>query len=259
MWDRILALPRAGALALLVLASLPAQVRRPYIENFDTGPGGWYADRYSALAVWDGVAYCYGPWWVDANHAPPGAGYLHLLIWMYTDKRHYQGDSEYLRKLPYRGNRFAEENFSRDLTGARISVRMRGELEARGSQVVLLAQAKTPKTTANLALTGRPFRVTRDWIEQTVELDPDSKLWTCLGARHDMTGVYGCDSPAAVLADVNLDLIFILFPIEARPADPAIHEPDRLRALQDYPVDPKYLPKGLLMFDWVRIDYPGDK
>ena len=71
-----------------------------------------------------------------------------------------------------------------------------------------------------------------------------------------MTNLYGCDSAAAVLADVNLDLISILFPVDARPADPAVYEPNRLRALQDYPVDLKYLPKGLLMFDWVRIDYP---
>src|SRR6188768_4142229 len=65
--------------------------REAYLETFDHGPGGWYADRRYALRVWDGVAYCYSPWWVDANHAPPGAGYLHLVLWMHTDKRNYEG------------------------------------------------------------------------------------------------------------------------------------------------------------------------
>jgi len=35
---------------------------RVYIETFDNGPGGWYADRYYALPVWDDVAHCYSPW-----------------------------------------------------------------------------------------------------------------------------------------------------------------------------------------------------
>ena len=53
-------------------------VRRTYVETFDDGPGGWYGGRKFALPVWDGVAYCYSPWWVDANHAPPGAGWRRL-------------------------------------------------------------------------------------------------------------------------------------------------------------------------------------
>ena len=50
-----------------------------YRETFDNGAGGWVADLSSRLPVWDGVAYCHSPWSIDANHAPPGAGYLHLL------------------------------------------------------------------------------------------------------------------------------------------------------------------------------------
>src|SRR5712672_957512 len=69
-------------------------LRRTYVETFDNGPGGWYADRRYALPVWDGVAYCHSPWWLDANHAPPGAGYLHLLMWIYTDKREYEGKED---------------------------------------------------------------------------------------------------------------------------------------------------------------------
>jgi hypothetical protein len=31
--------------------------RNHYMETFDSGPGGWYRDRYYAMPVWDGAAY----------------------------------------------------------------------------------------------------------------------------------------------------------------------------------------------------------
>ena len=57
-----------------------------YVESFDNGAGGWIANRYDPLPVWDGIAYCYGPWYLDSNHAPPGAGYLlkrKALLWAF--------------------------------------------------------------------------------------------------------------------------------------------------------------------------------
>lgn len=228
-----------------------------YVETFDNGPGGWYADRRFALPVWDGVAHCYSPWWTDANHAPPGAGYLHILLWIYTNKAHYEEDSEYNRLLPYRGSRFAEEGYSRNLTNAKLTVRLRGDGDFKGAEMLFLAQAKTDKTTANFVLTAQPFKITRDWSEQTVMLVPDSKQWTCLGARHDMQNDYGCDDIEKVLADVNLDIIFVLFPLKVVPAGVEIEDINTPRAVQDYPVDQQHLPKGLIMFDTIRIEYPN--
>ena len=246
-------------LNLMAIDVWTAPKREPYLETFDHGPGGWYSDRRYALPVWDGVAYCYSPWWVDANHAPPGAGYLHLLLWMHTHKQNYEGKEDVLKLLPYVGNRFIDEGYSRDLRNARITVRMRGEVELNGAQVLLLAQAKTPKTTANLVLSAQPLKVTKDWSEQTLTLVPDSSQWTCLGARHDMQSEYGCDEAAAVLQDVNVDLIFVLFPLKPVPALPEITgaQIDRLRAVKDYAVSQESLPKGVIMFDTIRIDYPA--
>lgn len=235
----------------------PAPDPRVYVETFDDGPGGWYADRRLALPVWDGVAYCHSPWWTDANHAPPGAGYLHMMMWIYTNKAHYQVDDEYTRLLPYRGSRFAEEGHSRNLTNARLTVRLRGEGDFKGAELLFLVQAKTAKTTVNSALTGQPFKITRDWSEQTVTLAPDPKQWTCLGARHDMQNDYGCDDIDKVLADVNLDMIFILFPLKVVPAGVEINDINAPRAVQDYPVDQQHLPKGLIMFDTIKIEYPN--
>jgi hypothetical protein len=239
----------------VVSGRLAAQSRTPYIETFDHGPGGWYSDRYYALDVWDGVAYCYGPWWVDANHAPPGAGYLNLIMWLYTNKRK-QAQGAKSRTMPYANSAFVEQGKSTDLRNAKLTVRLRGNMDLKGTHMVFLVQAETKKTTANFVLTGQPFKITREWSEQTVTLVPDPKHWTCMGARHDMTDVYGCDDIAKVLADVNLDIIFVLFPVKVVPLCEKIKDINQPRAVKDYPVDPQYLPKGLIMFDTVRIDYP---
>jgi hypothetical protein len=232
--------------------------KRAYVETFDDGPGGWYADRRYALSVWDGVAYCQSPWWLDANHAPPGAGYLHLLLWMHTDKHLYADKPDVLKLLPYVGNGFIAGGYSRDLTNVRLTVRLRGEADLKGAQVLLLVQAKTARTTANMVFSGQPFKLTKDWSEQTVILKPDPNQWTCLGGRHDMQAEYGCDEIAAVLKDVNIDIIFVLFPVKPAPAWPQITgaEIDRLRAVKDYPVLQDALPKGLIMFDTIKIEYP---
>jgi hypothetical protein len=136
-----------------------------------------------------------------------------------------------------------------------MTVRLRGELQARGAELLLLAQSETDKTTANMVLTGQPFRVTREWSEQTVTLAPDPGQWTCLGSRHDLTELYGCDDIEKVLEDVNIDLIFVLFPLEVVPLSDGVTDLHTPRAGADYAVDRDRLPKGLIMFDWVKIEY----
>ena len=244
---------------------------RTYTETFDDGPGGWIADLRSPLPVWDGVAYCYGPWSVDANHAPPGAGYVHLLMYLLTH-------SESLRSEAAGGhgtNRFVEDGYSTDLTNAKLSVRLRGTMDLSGplcnnhrpvprpdlggAQLLLLAQARvdgSPSTTANFVLTGQPFRITPEWSEQTVRLVPHPEQWTCLGARHDMTEVYGYADIADVLRDVNVDIVFVLFPLTIVPVGD-VDDIHRQWAAKDYTVDMQPLPKGLVMFDTVQIEYGG--
>jgi hypothetical protein len=224
--------------------------REPYIETFDNGPGGWVANNTEPLPVWDSVAYCYGPWYLDANHAPPGGGYLHLLMHLHTKKEHCGSPLE-------QDNRFIRQRQSRDLTNARLSVRLRGQMDAQGAQLVLLAQTEGPNNTwprRNFVLTGQPFEITPDWSDQTVTLVPDPAQWPCLGARHDLTK-YGCCDIAEALADVSVDLIFVLFPLKIEPITP-VADPHKQWAGKDYQVYQKSLPKGLVMFDTVRIDYP---
>ena len=238
---------------------------RTYTETFDDGPGGWVADLCSPQPVWDGVAHCFSPWSVDANHAPPGAGYLHVLMYLHTHAASV---------TPSEGvNRFVEGGYSSNLTNAKVTARLRGSLDLAGPlcnnqtpgsqrdtgdvQLFIHAQAHLegpPKTTANFILTGQPFEITEDWSEQTVQLTPDAQQWTSLGARHDLTDVYGDGDIAEVLADVNHDIIFLLFPLNVVPVG-EVDDVHRLWTARDYKVDMAYLPKGLIMFDTVQIEF----
>jgi hypothetical protein len=243
-----------------------AQSRTPYVETFDHGAGGWIANRRDPLPIWDGAAYCIGPWFLDPNHAPPGAGYLHLLMYLTTGAKW----------LPYENaeNRFIEQRKSTNLLNARFTLRLRGLFDLsektpnpvnprlgevpmglQGSELLLLVQAETQKTTANFVLTGQPFQITREWSEQTIVLKPDPKQWTCLGSRHDLADEYGCAEIAEVLRDVNVDFILVLFPLKVIPTG-EIADLHRPRAGEDYPVRQEVLPKGLLMVDTVKIEYP---
>lgn len=247
---------RVGLLAFSILlpCGIGAQIRSTYTETFDDGPGGWVANRYHPLTIFDGAAQLYGPWYLDSHHAPPGAGYLHMLMYLHTN-------SKQANEKIGGPNRFTRGNYSRDLRNATFTLRLRGDIDLQGSSMVLLAQSRTAATTANFVLTGQPFKITPSWTEQTVTLSPDPKQWTCLGARESKKHQYGCDGIDTVLKDVNVDLILVLFPLNVVPVKP-VAEPHKLRAGQDYPEEPsyevwqKFLPKGLIQVDMVSIRYP---
>jgi hypothetical protein len=211
--------------------------RDPDVETFDDGPGGWLVwpgpGEYVRPEIRDGVLLSRSPWSVDANHAPPGLGYLHLLAFLITRGELVQDVG--------RPNRFVDEGYDRDLTNARLTVPLRGELEHRGAELVILAQADIPGTRANYVLTGQPFQVTSDWNEQTITLAPEHDQWDCLGARHDLSHFYGCGDIADVLRDVNVDLIFVLFLLRIVPLSSGL-DIHRLRPHRDYEPNDQYLP-----------------
>lgn len=249
-----------AALIFAITVAAAGQSREPYVEDFDHGAGGWLANRYDLLPIFDGAAYCFGPWYLDSHHAPPGAGYLHMLMYLYTSEKNVGPE----RRSHLEGNRFIGQNKSTDLTNARLSVRLRGEVDLQGARLLLLVQGKTPKTTANFVLSGQPLRVEHEWTEQTLTLTPEPKQWTCLGARWDKRSDYGCDDITDVLRDVNWDIMFVLFPLKIVPTHPdRVSDPHKMRPGQDYPgypsyeVEQKFLPKGVIMIDWVRVEYPA--
>jgi len=227
-----------------------------YREDFASDPGGWWGWESNsagprALEYSPGTLTSRSPWWIDYNHAPPGAGYLHMLFCTYT-----RGPiGEHYREVggPHR---LLEGGFSSDYTHARISLRLKGELHPQGAQLVFLAQATVGETTSCWSLTGQPLSVGPDWSEQTITCTPDPTQWTAMGARHDRQDYYGVLELEQVLSDVNCDIMLILFPLGIAPMGPLDGDRDLLRPEKDYPVWRSRLPEGYVSLDWIEIEFP---
>jgi hypothetical protein len=228
-----------------------------YIETFDEDPGGWFgwisnSQGPKALEIRESCAISSSPWWIDYNHAPPGAGYMHLLYMLLTSGV----ASEHQREVSGL-NRYIAGGFGTDLTNARITLRLKGELVTRGSQLRLLCQGVHDGICTGWLLTGQAFEVTADWSEQTVHCVPDEQQWTCLGSRHDRTDFYGRTPLATVLGDTNADILFVLSPLDVASMGPIDGDAHILRPEQDYPVWRSRLPEGYVMLDEVRMEFPG--
>jgi len=226
-----------------------------YTETFDDGPGGWHGwqnnyDGDRPLEIRDGCVISRSPWWIDYNHAPPGAGYMHLLFILNTlgapSERHRMVAGE---------NRFIQGGFGTDFTNARLTLRLKGELLDKGTQLFLLCQGNRGGICSGWLLTGQPISVTEQWSEQTIQATTDEGQWTCLGSRHDRVDQYGRDSLPNILADVNADILLVLFPLQIAPMGPFEGGMHQLRPEQDYPVWRHQLPEGYVMLDEVRIEF----
>jgi hypothetical protein len=227
-----------------------------YLETFDEGPGGWFgwidnARGPKPLERGPSCVISRSPWWIDYNHAPPGAGYMHLLFILLT-----QGSPGEHQREVSGDNRFIRSRFGTDFTNAKLTVRLKGELIARNSQLLLLCQSVNRGICSGWLLTGQPLAVTEDWSEQSIAIVPDESSWTCLGSRHDRTDFYGQLPLRTVLADVNVDILLVLFPLDIAPMGPLPGDPDRLRPERDYPVWRSRLPEGYVMLDEVRLEAP---
>jgi hypothetical protein len=236
--------------------------KRMYEEHFDNGPGGWWecaagGGGMKPLLCQDSAVTSRSPWTVDFNHAPPGKGYLHLpFVLMTRPKDRYRAD----RLDPVAGsNRFINDEYPRDFTNARFTVRLRGDLDAKDAQLVLLVQTHVAAkdVITNHVLVDQPLRITPEWSEQTLHLFPDDSQWLCLGTRGDGadSSKYGCGPIAESLREVNVDLILVLFPLDVEPAGSIQGDKHQLRAGKDYPVEQSRLPSGWICLDMVRIEF----
>jgi hypothetical protein len=275
---------------------------REYLEDFTSGPGGW-----ATWGLWPedaeeppppsgnpgagslelelksgGGFVSRSPWWVDYNHAPPGqpsypgvvvkGSYLHLLAGLVTAPQ--PACATFGAAAEASPNNFAAAGFPTDFTNAVVTVRVKGQLDARGSRLGLLAQApnENQSTTAQMlnvnSVMPFPSEITPDWQEQSITLRPDDKLWQCLGSRVDrMAGqpnninpavAYGSGPARELLASLTGNIILVLFDLDVQPAPgesvPA-SEVHTLRAGLDYSVDHDKLPAGSIEVDWVRIKF----
>ena len=232
-----------------------------YVETFDDGPGGWlgwagHTVHNQPLEIEDGVAISRSPWDVDSNHAPPGPGYFHLLYFLHTTDQNWSALSDEDKENG--PNRFIEGGFPTDFTDAKVTVRLKGEVESKGAKLLLVAQGDVGDRTINYILTGQPLEITTDWSEQTLTLAPDLRQWTCIGARHDLLHFYGWGDIADVLRDLNVDIVFVFFMPDVVPLPSIDGDHHRLRPQIDYPIDESKLSEGYVMLDEVRIEFADE-
>jgi len=204
-----------------------------YAHNFSNGSGGWNtaqtlllpedvpADVHECWTSWLGKLACtmdvpvaddlmmlQSPWWLDPNHAPPGAGYLSLLTWIYLDAG--PGTStEHLKEIDLRG------------ATLRLAIRIHN-LDLKGGQLVFWFQTAMPDgRSVNYVYTGMPLSsrlIHPDELNLIeVELSSDAAVWTCLGSAEDRTDTYGCIPLAEAISRVDYDFGLIIFPVDASP------------------------------------------
>lgn len=228
-----------------------------YVETFDKGPGGWWGwggneIGLKPLELRNGTITSRSPWWIDYNHAPPGAGYLHMVFCLNTKGPFGEQMNDVAGP-----NAFVASGCPRDFTNARMTLRLKGELIENGAKLVLLIQAAVGDQITGWLLTGQPFRVTPDWTDQTITAVPDPTQWTCLGARHDRGDYYGRSPLETILRDVNVNLMLVMFPLTVAPMGPIEGDPHKLRAERQYPVWRSRLPEGYVTLDTVKIEPAG--
>ena len=192
--------------------------------------------------------------------------------------------------LGIHANRFVSDGYSRDFRGARVTLRLRGPgFDGRGASLKLLVQGAVsdmlPGQTLNFVYEAETFDVTADWSEQTITVNPDPAGWTYLSSRCDLADKYvggdRLDDITKLLADVNLDIIFVLHNVTVVPA--AGEEVDNTRQLHslwprnadllenapgggpsmaydgvvpfDFAADPARLPTGAIEIERVEVHY----
>ena len=229
---------------------------KTYRETFDLGPGGWFgwfdnARGPKPLECKESCLISRSPWWIDYNHAPPGAGYMHLLYMLLTTGK----PGEHHREVSGE-NRFVQGGFGTNFLGATFTLRLRGELIAQQANLLLLCQGFHQGICTGWLLTGQPITVSSEWSEQTVTAVAEQAAWTCLGSRHDRRDYYGWTPLNAVLGDANANILLVLFPLDVQPMGSIAEDRHFLRPEKDYPVWRSRLPEGYVMLDEITIQFP---
>ena len=218
---------------------------RVYFEDFSSSQGGWSSWGYVedeqkvtksgnpgtgplAVPIVGSALRCSSPWWVDYNHAPPGqpkfpgvrveGSYLHLLAGLQCSDSPDGSSRPDMLEAGGRNN-FVAGGFPTDWTNAKVTLRLRGELDARGARLGLLAQARVASIDRMVnSVLPFPSPITPDWAEQSITLVPDDDAWQCLGSRVDRFETYGAGPIAELLGDMNGNIILVFFQLDVSPA-----------------------------------------
>ncbi len=159
----------------------------------------------SFITISNGEAILQSPWWLDSNHAQPGAGYLNLLFYNYVDTI------------------FSGRRKSINLDNRTLHIELRSKkLNLKNSKLLFWFQTKASDGKyINFVFTKE--QISLDENMKIIELKFTSKPsdWTCLGSNANNSGIYSCIPLKDAISDVNIDFGLIIFPTSAD-SDPSL-------------------------------------
>lgn len=152
-----------------------------------------------------------GPWWLDANHAPPGLGYLHLLAFAYSYDWSEDGVIQ------------TSGSETLDLRNATIHIRWRPvDLKLpQGAQIHLWFQTDAlgidpvDSSRVNFLLMDQHLKanpVDSGWQETTLRLNDENSKYACMGSNPAKASLYSCAINASeALRGWNVNLGLVIF------------------------------------------------
>jgi hypothetical protein len=192
------------ARTLLAADQLPAQYQECWISWLSL-----YACNIDAPVAGQRMVL-ESPWWLDPNHAPPGAGYLSLLSWLYLDGA-AGSTTQGLRTL--------------DLRDATLRLELRAQnLDLAGGRLRFWFQTTMPDGRfANFVYTRTSIDASlppngSEPVLVEIDLSAQPAAWTCLGAASARADFYGCMDVGQALRAVDQDFGVIIFPVSDSPA-----------------------------------------
>lgn len=235
-------------LPILLVSSCGAQSGTLMREDFNSAPPGWtswhaesagHTITVYGLNVYGGIGYSYSYypmlWGVDRNHGDPGGlGDLAMT---------------YHVCLPANTNGCVSNVPTMDLRGATLRLRIRtrccegaypsggianaGPSSASGTRLVWWFQTFDPAQGKyiNMAAIGTPLDTAlEDGEWHVVEIAPKMNDWACLGSIETKTYLYSCNPAHIALANANIGMGLIYFPL-----------------------DRTNLPVGRIEVDWIEV------
>ena len=156
----------------------------------------------SFVPIRDGEVILNSPWWLDNNHAPPGAGYLNLLFYNYIDTI------------------FSGNKKSLNLEDRTLYLKLRSSnLDLKQSKIFFWFQTKAINGKyINFVYTKVPIHLDEKMKTLEIKFTSNASDWICLGSNERRKDTYDCIDLKDAISDVNIDFGLIIFPTSNDPS-----------------------------------------
>jgi hypothetical protein len=150
----------------------------------------------------NGEAILQSPWWLDSNHAPPGEGFLNLIMYNYIDSI------------------FSGKRKTLNLVNRTLYLELRAKnLNLKQSKLYFWFQTKAPNGKyINYAFIKSPIILEEGGKILKIKFTSNPIDWICLGSNNDRKDTYDCIPLKDAIYDVNIDFGLIIFPTSDDPS-----------------------------------------